>query len=81
MLTTMKFALKNQNENMAAFYLIKHLKILYQEQARNERFDVSKTIFQGTLLNSFLVGLQVLKSIGYLDNLDILNFPLERACD
>ncbi|KAI5411381.1 hypothetical protein KIW84_056459 [Lathyrus oleraceus] len=37
MLATMNSELQKQHENMATFDMIKHLKMLYQEQARHER--------------------------------------------
>jgi hypothetical protein len=61
---------------MAAFDMIGHLKMLYQEQARHERFEVSKTLFQGKLAEGGLVGPHVLKMIGYVKNLERLGFPL-----
>ena len=45
MLATMNSELQKQHENMNAFDMIVHLKRLYQEQARHERFDVSKALF------------------------------------
>ena len=41
MLATMNSELQKQHENMSAFDMIEHLKLLYQEQARHERFEVS----------------------------------------
>ncbi|KAI5426970.1 hypothetical protein KIW84_032411 [Lathyrus oleraceus] len=46
MLATMNSELQKQHENMAAFNMIEHLKMLYQEQARHERFEVSKAFFK-----------------------------------
>ena len=42
MFSTMNSELQKQHKNMNAFDMIVHLKRLYQEQARHERFDVSK---------------------------------------
>lgn len=39
--STMDFEPQKQHENMDVFDMIKHLKTLYQEQARDERFDVT----------------------------------------
>ncbi|KAI5437377.1 hypothetical protein KIW84_023474 [Lathyrus oleraceus] len=44
MLATMNSELQKQHENMSAFDMIEHLKLLYQEQARHERFEVSKAL-------------------------------------
>jgi len=76
MLATMNSELQKQHENMAAFDMIEHLKMLYQEQARHERFEVSKALFQGKLAEGAPVGPHVLKMIGYVENLERLGFPL-----
>ncbi|PNX85475.1 copia protein (gag-int-pol protein), partial [Trifolium pratense] len=78
MLATMTAELQKQHENMAAFDMIEHLKTLYQEQARHERFDVSKALFQTKLSEGNPVGPHVLKMIGYVENLERLGLPLER---
>ncbi|CAJ2644759.1 unnamed protein product [Trifolium pratense] len=49
MLATMTSELQKQHEEMNAFDMIEHLKTLYQEQARIERFEVSKALFQAKL--------------------------------
>ena len=45
MLATMTLELQKQDEGMPAFDMIDHLKALYEEQAKHERFDVSKALF------------------------------------
>ena len=76
MLATMNSELQKQHENMAAFDMIGHLKTLYQEEARNERFQVSKALFNSKLAEGTPVGPHVLKMIGYVENLERLGFPL-----
>jgi len=49
MLTTMTPELQKQHEGMTAFDMIDHLKTLYEEQARHERFDVLKALFSTKL--------------------------------
>jgi hypothetical protein len=63
---------------MAAFDMIGHLKMLYQEKARHERFEVSKVFFQGKLVEGALVGPHVLKMIKYVENFERLGFPLRK---
>ncbi|KAG8485865.1 hypothetical protein CXB51_019212 [Gossypium anomalum] len=46
MLATMNPKLQKQHEDMVAYGMIEHLKELYQGQARQERFDISKALFQ-----------------------------------
>ncbi|PKI18319.1 hypothetical protein CRG98_049407, partial [Punica granatum] len=41
--------LQKQHEHMGAYDMIVHLRQLYQEQARHERFEVSKALFQAKL--------------------------------
>ncbi|PKI46219.1 hypothetical protein CRG98_033391 [Punica granatum] len=47
MLVTMDSKLQKQHEYMGAYDMIVHLKQLYQEQARHERFEISKALFSG----------------------------------
>ncbi|CAJ2628282.1 unnamed protein product [Trifolium pratense] len=68
--------LQRQHEDMNAFDMIEHLKTLYQEQARIERFEVSKALFSAKLSEGSLVSPHVLKMIGYVGNLEKLGFPL-----
>ena len=78
MLATMNSELQKQHEEMEAFDMIEHLKQLYQQQARQERYDVSKALFQCRMVEGSLVGTHVLKMIGYIENLDKLGFPLDQ---
>ncbi|KAK2404463.1 secreted RxLR effector protein [Trifolium repens] len=78
MLATMNSELQKQHENMNAVEMIEHLKTLYAEQARHERFEVSKSLFQCKLSEGSPVGPHVLKMIGYVGNLERLGFPLEK---
>ncbi|XP_058784557.1 uncharacterized protein LOC131659370 [Vicia villosa] len=65
MLATMNSEFHKQHENITAFDMIQHLKMLYQEPARNERFEVSKGLFQGKLAEGAPIGPHVLKMIGF----------------
>jgi len=51
---------------MVAFDMIEHLKTLYDELARHDMFDGSKTLFQTKLLEGSPVGPHVLKMTGYV---------------
>ncbi|KAG8498488.1 hypothetical protein CXB51_005003 [Gossypium anomalum] len=70
MLATMNPELQKQHD------MIEHLKELYQGQARQERFDISKALFQCKLAEGSPVGPHVLKMIGYIESLSKLGFPL-----
>ena len=76
MLATMSPELQKQHEEMVAYDMIEHLKELYQEQARQERYDISKALFQCRMAEGNLIGPHVLKMIGYIENLEKLGFPL-----
>lgn len=78
MLASMTPELQKQHEGMTAFDMIEHLKTLYEEQARHERFDVSKALFSTKLSEGGPVGPHVLKMIGYSENLARLGFILEQ---
>ncbi|PKI51371.1 hypothetical protein CRG98_028232 [Punica granatum] len=72
----MDLELQKQHENMRAHDMIVHLRQLYQEQARHERFEISKALFQARLTEGSPVGLHMLKMIGYVETLGRLGFPL-----
>ncbi|XP_074559939.1 uncharacterized protein LOC141815992, partial [Curcuma longa] len=76
MLATMNSELQKQHENMDAYGMVEHLKQLYQGQARHERFEVSKALFQCKMQEGTPVGTHILKMIGYVENLERLRFPL-----
>ena len=78
MLITMESELQKQHENMGAFDMIEHLKMLFQEQARHERFETSKALFQCKMSEGSPVGPHVLKMIGYIENLENLGFALQK---
>ncbi|XP_012448733.1 uncharacterized protein LOC105771900 [Gossypium raimondii] len=78
MLATMKPELQKQYEDMVAYDMIEHLKELYQGQARKERFNASKALFQFKLVEGSPVGPHVLKMIGYIESLYKLGLPLSQ---
>ena len=63
---------------MDAYDIVEYLKRLYQEQARHERYEVSKALFQCKMTEGSPVGNHVLKMIGYIENLESLGFPLSQ---
>ncbi|KAK8557826.1 hypothetical protein V6N12_010050 [Hibiscus sabdariffa] len=46
MLATMGSELQKQHENMVAYEMIQNLKEIYEGQARQERYETSKALFQ-----------------------------------
>ncbi|XP_038706913.1 uncharacterized protein LOC120002286 [Tripterygium wilfordii] len=75
---TMNSELQKQHENMEAFEMIEHLKKLFQEQARQERYDISKALFQCRMVEGSSVNSHVLKMIGYIEDLERLGFKLNK---
>ncbi|KAG8501098.1 hypothetical protein CXB51_003177 [Gossypium anomalum] len=79
MLAIMNPEIQKQHENMVAYDMIEHLKELYQGQARQEMFDISKALFQCKLAEGSPVGTHVLKMIGYIESLSKLGFSLSQG--
>ena len=77
MLATMSSELRKQHELMDTYAMLEHLQTMYQEQARQERYNTSKALFACKQQNN-PVGPHVLKMIGYIDYLECLGFGLAR---
>ncbi|XP_024990602.1 uncharacterized protein LOC112524891 [Cynara cardunculus var. scolymus] len=78
MLITMKPDLQKQHENMGAFDMIEHLKFLFQEQARHERYETYKELFCCIMSEGSPVGTHMLKMIGHIQRLEGLGFSLRK---
>ncbi|KAK8632173.1 hypothetical protein V6N13_028950 [Hibiscus sabdariffa] len=76
MLATMTPELQKQHEDMVAYEMIQNLKEIYEEQARQERYETSKALFQCKMSEGSLVGAHVIKMMGYIQALGKLGFPL-----
>ena len=76
MLATMNSELQKQHEAMDAFDMIEHLKLLFQGQARQERFETSRSLFYCKMAEGSPVGPHVLMMIGNIERLERLGFPL-----
>ena len=76
MLTTMNSELQKQFEEMDAFDIIVHLKGMFQEQARQERFTTTKALNACKMTPSTSVTAHVLKMKGLIDQLDNLGAPI-----
>lgn len=55
---------------MDAFDFIEQLKMIYQEQAKHEQYEVSKALFQTKMTKGNLDGPHVLKMIGYVEKFE-----------
>ena len=76
MLATMSSELQKQHEQMQAYNMIEHLKMLFEEQARQERYETTKALFQCKMAEGSPVGPHVLKMIGYIERLENMGFPM-----
>ncbi|KAK8986980.1 hypothetical protein V6N11_055297 [Hibiscus sabdariffa] len=77
MLATMDSELQKQHENMVAYEMIQNLKESYEGQARQERYETSKALFQCKMTEGTPVEAHVIKMMGYVQTLEKLGFPLK----
>ncbi|KAK8635314.1 hypothetical protein V6N13_023187 [Hibiscus sabdariffa] len=77
MLATMSPELQKQHEDMNAYNMIQNLKEIYEGQARQERYETSKALFQSKMSEGSLVGAHVIKMMDYIQLLENLGFPLK----
>ncbi|KAK8518051.1 hypothetical protein V6N12_033043 [Hibiscus sabdariffa] len=76
MLATMTPELQKQHEDMVAYEMIQNLKEIYEGQARQERYETSKALFQCKMSEGSPVGAHVIKMMGYIQMLEKLGFAL-----
>ncbi|KAK8535581.1 hypothetical protein V6N12_057097 [Hibiscus sabdariffa] len=76
MLATMTPELQKQHESMVAYEMIQNLKDIYEGQARQERYETSKALFQCKMSEGSPVGAHVIKMMGYIQTLEKLGFAL-----
>ncbi|KAK9002668.1 hypothetical protein V6N11_060252 [Hibiscus sabdariffa] len=77
MLATMSPELQKQHEDMNAYNMIQNLKEIYKGQARKERYETSKVLFQCKMSEGSPVGAHVIKMMGYIQTLEKLGFGLK----
>ena len=76
MLTTMNSELQKHFEEMEAFDMMVHLKGMFQEKARQERFTTTKALNACKMTPDTLVSAHMLKMKGLIDQLDKLGAPI-----
>ena len=69
MLATMSAELQKQHEHMDAYEMIEHLKVMFEGQARQERYNTFQALSACKQGEKDPVGPHVLKMIGYLEYL------------
>ncbi|KAK8547484.1 hypothetical protein V6N12_031621 [Hibiscus sabdariffa] len=74
---TMSPELQKQHEDMNAYNMIQNLKEIYEGQARQERYETSKALFQCKMSEGYPVGAHVIKMMGYIQTLGKLGFSLK----
>ncbi|KAK9164200.1 hypothetical protein Syun_005102 [Stephania yunnanensis] len=78
MLATMVLELQKDMELMKAYDMVITLKEMFQQQARQERFEIVKNLHSCKMTEGALVSPHVLKMKGYVDQLDRLGFPISQ---
>ena len=78
MLATMSSELQKDLENMEAYDMIFNLKEMFQQQARQERYETTKALHSCKMAEGASVSSHVLKMKGYIEHLDRLGFPLNQ---
>ncbi|KAK8510888.1 hypothetical protein V6N12_036802 [Hibiscus sabdariffa] len=76
MLATMTPQLQKQHKDMVSYEMVQNLKEIYEGQARQERYETSKALFQCKMIEGSPVGAHVIKMMGYIQALEKLGFPL-----
>ena len=78
MLATMSSELQKDLENMEAYDMIFNLKEMFQQQARQERYETTKALHSCKMAEGASVSAHILKKKGYIEHLDRLGFPLSQ---
>ena len=76
MLATMSPELQKDLEHMEAYEMATHLKEMFQQQARQERYETTKALHSCKMVEGGSVSAHVLKMKGYIDHLERLGFPI-----
>ena len=75
---TMSSELQKDLENMEAYDMIVNLKEMFQQQARQERYDSTRALHSYQMAERASISAHVLKMKGYIEQLDRLGFPLSQ---
>ena len=77
MLASMNSELQKQHEHMDAHTIILHLRELFDEQARTERYEISKQLFRSKMMEGTSVATHGLKILGLIEKLGSLGFVMD----
>jgi len=78
MLTIISYKIQRQHENMNAYTIIMHLKELFDETSRTNRYQTSKELFRCKMTKGSSMNTHVLKMNGYIEKLEQLGFVMDR---
>ncbi|XP_054782699.1 uncharacterized protein LOC129289995 [Prosopis cineraria] len=78
MLATMVSELQRHLEHMEAYEMIVHLKEIFQQQVRQERYETIKALHSCKMAEGASFSTHVLKMKSYIDHLERLGFPLNQ---
>ena len=78
MLATMTPELQKDLEHMEAYEMAAHLKEMFQQQARQERYETTKALHSCKRAKGGSVSAHVLNMMGYIDHLERLGFPISQ---
>ena len=78
MLATMVPELQKGMESLGAYNMINQLKDMFQQQARQERYDNVKALAECKMAPGSSVSVHVLKMKAYTDQLERLGFPISQ---
>ena len=74
MLTSMSLKLQKQHEAMGAYTIVYHLRELFDEQARSQRFEASKLFFRSKMAKGTSPVQYALKMNGFNEMLGQIGF-------
>ena len=77
MLASMSSELQRQHKNMGAHEMLLHLRKLFEEQGRTQRYEISKNLFKIRMFEGTLILNHVLKMIEWIEKLTRLGIILE----
>ena len=78
MLGSMSNELQRQHDNMEPKTILTHLKELFGEQSRTERYEISKKIFRNRMSEGASVQTHVLRMIEWIERLAVLGFKMDK---
>ncbi|PWA51212.1 zinc finger, CCHC-type [Artemisia annua] len=81
MLASMIPELQKNLENLAAFDMLRELKVMFEQQAEQELFDTVRSFHACKQEEGQSVSSYVMKMNGYLDQMDRLGYPMPRSLE